>query len=123
MKLGLLAAAATALLAASPVWAEGEQCFFTRNITNFTVTGDEKTLYLRVSGAEVYRVDLSEQCSGLAFKERIELKSYNRSPTICSAQEIDPKLYEHGATIPCFVSGLHRMTPEEIAAIPKKFRP
>jgi len=100
----------------------GEQCFFQHSIENFIPTDDEKTIYLRITGGAVYRIDLASQCPGLAFRDKIELNQFGNG-NICSALDLDLKLREGRVAVPCILSGLHRLTPVELAAVPKKYRP
>jgi hypothetical protein len=101
---------------------KGEQCFYQQNIESFAPSNDEKKIYLKVIGGRVYRLDLDDQCPGLAFRERIVLRQVG-SGTICSPLDLDLHLSDHGIRIACPIAGLHLLTPEELAAVPKKERP
>ncbi len=111
-------------LAAPAAHAEdkGEQCFYQHNIEGFVPTDDEKTVYLRVAGGAVYRIDLRNQCPGLAFRDRIELRQSGNG-TICGPLDLDLRLRQGNISVPCLIGGLHRLTPAELAAVPKKYRP
>ena len=111
-------------LAAPVVHAQdkGEQCFYQHSIEGFVPTDDEKTVYLRVAGGAVYRIDLRSQCPGLAFRDRIELNQFGNG-TICGPLDLDLRLRQGRIAVPCLIEGLHRLTPAELAAVPKKYRP
>jgi hypothetical protein len=126
MKLTLVTAAAASatltLLAPAARADDVQQCFFTRDIENFTVTPDEHTVYLRVSGNRYYRLDLPNQCPNLSFRDAIQLQSVSGS-RVCNAIEINLKVRSAGVRVPCMVTGLHQMTPADVAMLPKRLKP
>lgn len=81
-------------------------------------------IYLGVNMHDVYRVDLSAGSSQLQ-SPNVHLVSVNRgSSSICSAIDLDLKVADSmGFAEPLIAKTLTKLTPEEIAAIPKKFRP
>jgi len=100
-----------------------DQCFFTRNIQNYSAPNDH-TLYLRVNVGDVYRLDLGGSCPGLPYDlNSIALKTVPGSSQICRPIDVDVRVRGEGPSVPCIVSGLRKLSPEEIAAIPKKDRP
>jgi hypothetical protein len=103
--------------------ANGGQCFFAREIRNYTVSDDEQTLYLKVGGNHFYKLGLGSSCTGLAHRTRISLKAARGASTICQAIDVDLLTSERGSRLPCTVYDMHEMTPAEVAALPKRDRP
>jgi hypothetical protein len=81
-------------------------------------------IYLGVNMHDVYRVDLSAG-SPLLSAPNMHLVSIVRgSSSICTALDLDLKLSDdNGFTQPLIARTLTKLTPEQIAAIPKKYRP
>jgi hypothetical protein len=103
--------------------AGADQCFFARNIEGFNAP-DERTLYIRVSVSDIYRLDLTEGCPDLPFREGVGLKSVPPGDdVICSPIQAEVVYREHGIPSWCQVTAIHRLTPAERTALPKKDRP
>jgi hypothetical protein len=101
---------------------DANQCFYTRNVTSFAAPND-KTLYVRVGVRDVYRFDMFGHCPDIDWNQRLALVS-RASDWICNG--MDAEVITHAAGIgrqSCPVSSMHKLTPEEIAALPKGARP
>ena len=96
-------------------------CFFNRQVSNFTAS-DEKTLYLK-AGREVYRLDMFGRCMDLDTALDVGLDSRPTS-SICGPQDVTVVVHS-GNLGPqrCAVKALTRLTPSEVAALPKGDRP
>ena len=138
---GLLAGIAAALIAGQALAATDNPktpCFYITQWQGWKAP-NANTIYLGVNLHDVYRVDLSAGSPELLWPD-VHLLSYVRgSNSICSA--IDLQLYvveDNGAGFrvtgvgfadgngfrePLIARKLTKLTPEEIAAIPKKYRP
>jgi hypothetical protein len=81
-------------------------------------------LYLKVRMHDVYRVDLVGGSNRLN-DPGIFLISHVRGPNmICSPLDLDLKVTDSsGFSTPLIARTITKLTPEEVAAIPKKFRP
>lgn len=81
-------------------------------------------IYLGVNMHDIYRVDLSVGSSQLQWPD-MHLVSVNRgSSSICSALDLDLKIADtNGFSSPLIAKRLTKLTPEEAAAVPRKFRP
>ncbi|MDB5444203.1 MAG: hypothetical protein JWP86_2708 [Phenylobacterium sp.] len=133
MRMMIALAAAAALIAggaASPIALaksaatgkyDAHQCFYTRNVSSFAAP-DEKTLYVRVGVRDVYRFDMFGTCPDIDWNQRVALVS-RASSWICDG--MDAEVVTHSAIGPqrCPVRSMHKLTPEEIAALPKNARP
>jgi hypothetical protein len=135
MKLGLKAAAAMGLtlagaLAATPLAtaqprpapAQSRQCFYARNINNYTTAGG-RLVYIRVGVADVYRLDLMTDCPELGFRQDLQFTRADPGASICSAIDLTIRFREPGARRICPVAEMRKLTPEEVAAMPKRDRP
>jgi len=101
---------------------DAQQCFYTRNVTSFAAP-DDKTLYVRVGVRDVYRFDLFGHCPDIDWNQRLALVSRGSS-WICNG--MDAEVITHATGIGhqrCPVSAMHKLTPEEVAALPRRAKP
>jgi hypothetical protein len=99
-----------------------DQCFKRRDVRNHTV-GDSKTLYLDVAGRDVYRIEMSNGClSGAVSSDPLVFNNYNGTQSVCRPIDLDITVTGPGPS-KCIVSKIVRLTPNEVAALPKKMRP
>jgi hypothetical protein len=134
----VLTAAAFAMAAPAPSPAQtpakaigtGKVCFQTRDVDGVSVSspiGPKKLdgVYLRMNNHDVYQLSLSTICSQLQNSVRLEIQTLNATGTICQATDArvvarDPT---SGLRSECWGSELHKLTPDEVAAIPTRERP
>jgi len=113
-----LVAAVGALIMVLPAQA-ADTCFRISDMRNHTVGGDH-TLYIDVGGRAVYRAEMSNSClAGTMSSDPIVLHNQTGSPMICRPLDLD--IGVHGSR--CIVASLTKLTPAEVAALPKKMRP
>ena len=120
--LTLGAAAAHATDAPDPKAAKApRQCFWARNVTGFAAA-DENTLNVRVNVRDVYQFEMFGRCPDIDWNQRIALVSRGGS-SICDG--MDAEVITHSPLGPqrCQVRSVKKLTPEEIAALPKRARP
>ncbi len=100
-----------------------DTCFARRNIESFNAP-DDHTVYLRVGGNQYYRLDLMTRCLDLSFRQGIALEDQPANAFICSPLEATV-VYRAAGSIPqrCPVKAIHKLTPAELAALPKEDRP
>lgn len=124
--LAALALTASALAATSagaqPPPSPRQQCLYVRNINGFNAPNDH-TIYVRSSVSDIWRIDLMTDCIGLSFKQGFRLRSAGGDPWICEPIQAEVSLRDIGMPQRCPVSGLHKLTPDEIAALPRRDRP
>lgn len=117
----LLALGATAASAADKPAAKNE-CFWARNVTSFAAP-DDKTLYVRVGVNQVFRFEMFGSCPEIDWNQRLALISRG-GDNICSG--MDAEVITHSPGIGrqrCPVRSMHKLTPEEVAALPPKAKP
>ncbi|MEO8813335.1 MAG: hypothetical protein ABI376_10545 [Caulobacteraceae bacterium] len=120
--LGAAAAPALAQGTAAPA-KEGPRCFFITQWKGWK-SPSPNVIYLGVTPNAVYRVDLSAGSPLLNDPSRHLISRVRGSSSICSALDLDLALSDgHGFSTPLIASKLTRLSPEEIAAIPPKYRP
>lgn len=104
--------------------ASQDTCFWARNITGFAAP-DDHTVYVRVNQRDVYRLDLMISCPDVNWNERIGLESsHGAGGSICNA--LDAEIISHATGIGrqrCPVKTLTKLTPEQVAALPKGAKP
>jgi Family of unknown function (DUF6491) len=117
----LLALSSTAASAANKPAAKNE-CFWARNVTSFAAPND-KTLYVRVGVNQVFRFEMFGSCPEIDWNQRLALVSRG-GDNICSG--MDAEVVTHSPGIGpqrCAVRSMHKLTPEEVAALPPKAKP
>jgi hypothetical protein len=123
----LMLAAAAATTAATAADKPGKpvvrnECFWTRNVNGFAAP-DNRTVYVRVNSHDVFRLDLMVPCLDVDWNQRIALVSRGGS-NICSG--MDAEIVTHATGLGrqrCPVRQIQKLTPQEIAALPKRARP
>lgn len=132
VKLALAAALAAGLApalsqpaAAADVPAEAARSCFRLNEIRGQKVADDKTLYFRVTGNDVYRVETASAClSGARFNDPVLLKAPSGSNQVCRAVDLDLAVLNlHGTKSPCIVDRIVKLTPEEVASLPPKHKP
>ena len=128
MLIGAAAAASLAALAGSALAADaskpGQSCFFARDWQGWKAPND-KTLYIRVNNRDVYQVDL-QGGSDLLNSPTPHLINRTRGPdTICTPLDLDLEVSAGtgGPVVPLIAKSLVKLTPQQVAAIPKKDLP
>ena len=100
-----------------------ENCFRLSMLSNTRPDGDRR-IYARVGVNDFYRIDLANRCASLPFEgNHLVLTPTPGQDLICRPIDLDLKVSENGATEPCFIKSITRLTPAEAAAIPKKVKP
>jgi hypothetical protein len=99
------------------------QCFRSQDIRSHRI-GDRSTLLLNVRGKEAYRVTMKGAClAGATETDPIITRSPPGSTIICKPIDLDIAISKGGFATPCIVDSIVRMSPEQIAALPKKLKP
>jgi hypothetical protein len=101
-----------------------DACFARSNINGFSAP-DDHTVYVRIGVSQIFRLDLMTRCINLTFRHNIGLEARPANAFICSPLEATVVYRDIGGGFPqrCPVTAIHKLTPEEIAALPKKDRP
>jgi hypothetical protein len=130
LRLNLLLATIAAALAAAPASSAespkdpGKNCFLSNNWQGWTAPGDGDVLYLRVGLHDIYRVDLTPGTHARKDGDRFLVNRVRGSNWICSALDLDLTLSDPtGFREPLIARSLRKLTPAEVAALPRKDLP
>src|SRR5580698_4318128 len=126
---GIALTAMVAAIAAAPRAGADEkslkECFRFGEVRNW-VAPDPRTLYFRVYTNRYYRVDLANECSPLRMQgARLIVRSFGPD-LICAPVDLNLRAAESGPgdiPEPCFVKSITRLSPDEVAALPKRAKP
>jgi hypothetical protein len=113
--------AASAQPAAAP---PSRSCFFVNQFDTWKAP-DDKTMYIKTTGKRYYRLDMAGSCSALKGINPHLITTFHGSNSICSNLDWDLKVARAPGSPPeaCIVKTMTEMTPDEVKAIPKKFKP
>lgn len=99
-----------------------QQCFYSRNVESFAAP-DEHNLYIRVGVRDVYHFEMFGPCPDIDWNQRLALVA-RPGPWICNG--MDAEVITHQAGLGpqrCLVKNMQKLTPDEIAALPKRAKP
>jgi len=127
VKTGLVAlafaGAASVASAAEPGAVSRSPCFFTTQWRGWS-SPSPNVIYLDVGGHKIYRVDVVGGSYRLKSAGNFLVSNVRGSSSICSALDLDLAVADnHGYYLPLIAQKLTLLTPEEVAAIPRKDRP
>jgi hypothetical protein len=132
---GVALAAALVAVAAPRGWAQspaevgeaardnpGSDCFYVNQLQGNHALSDHAVIF-RVNAADFYRMEFSGGCPALTFPQpKLILTPVGGIGLVCHAIDLDVKVGQQGPGFPpesCIPTALHRMTPAEVAAVPK----
>jgi len=129
-KAALIAAALAAAAATGPAVSadkpapmkNGQQCFYTRMINGFAAP-DDQNLYIRVSVNDVYHLTMFSHCQDMDWDQRLGVVSRSGG-FICDKLDVEVIAHARGlGRQRCAVRAMEKLTPEQIAALPKHAKP
>ena len=106
----------------APAAKTDSQCFYGRDVNGFSAP-DDHTLYVRVGVKAVYRFDLMSDCLNLTYRQSVALESGPGGDWICSPLDATVVYRDTGMPERCPVTAIHRLTDDELKALPKRDRP
>jgi hypothetical protein len=125
----LIAAAATLGLGAASASAAPsdtgslKSCFRTTDWAGWN-SPNPSVLYLKVNVHDVYQVDLKGGSTDLQPAWHHLVSQVRGSTMICSPIDLDLAVADNnGFSTPLFPTAIRKLSPEEVAAIPKKYLP
>jgi hypothetical protein len=97
-------------------------CFHPDFISGFAAP-DENNLYIRVGVRDVYHFEMFAPCLDMDWNEHLVLIA-RPGPWICDGMDAEVISRATGlGPQRCLVRNLHKLTPEEVAALPSRARP
>ncbi|HLZ75092.1 DUF6491 family protein [Phenylobacterium sp.] len=95
------------------------ECFFVRDIRNQTIGGNH-VIYFNVRNRETYRIDVSGPCLAAAGpSDRVSVDSHGAGGQVCGKLDLEVRVL--GGR--CIVENVSKMTPQEVAAMPRRSDP
>ncbi|MFM8819489.1 MAG: DUF6491 family protein [Phenylobacterium sp.] len=97
-------------------------CFRLNDLGGHRIAGPD-TLYYSVRRKEVYKFTFSGSClAGVTSADPLILEPLGASSQICRPLDLNLGV---GGPIPrrCIIKSIERLTPEQVAALPKKLKP
>ena len=104
--------------------AGGSSCFSTRNIRGFRSV-DNRTVFVRAGANDIFALELFAPCQGVNWAHNVALRARGSS-RICEGRANWVNLYVRqagGRQGRCSVSNVRRLTPGDVAAMPRGARP
>jgi hypothetical protein len=100
------------------------KCFYSTEFDGWRAR-DDRTIYIHVRPQRYFRLDLAGSCAMLKLPDAHLITRFRGSDAVCAAVDWDLQVAETPPSIPepCIVKTMTELTPEEAAAIPKKFHP
>jgi hypothetical protein len=103
----------------------GASCLDSRKLEDWKSPSPD-VIYYRVAKSDVYRLDLSTGSDQLKYSD-VHLFDNHLSPSfwICSPQDFNLRVTDthHTFDEALIVSAITKLTPDEVAAIPPRYRP
>ena len=116
------AAVAPTTAAAKPA-KPARQCFYLSDWRGWTAPNKD-TLYMKVRGKDVYKVDLAYGANQLTWPGVHLVSVVWGVDSVCSPLDLDLRVSDgFGMPIPIRAKTITKLTPDQIAALPKKDRP
>ena len=115
-----------AMLGAAPERGTGlpsGQCLRSRDIRNHTIA-DRNTLLIKGGDKQTYRVTMADGClAGANESDPIITRNPPGADRICKPIDMDIGIARGGFETRCIVDSIVRLSPEQVAMLPKKLRP
>lgn len=122
--LAVIAAAPLAHAADTPTKSKGGNCFATNSWQSWTTTDNGDALLLRVNLRDYYKVGLTPGSRARKGPGEFLVNQVRGSNWICSHLDLDLTISDNlGFKQPLIATSLRKLTPQEVAAIPKKDLP
>lgn len=124
----LIALSVTALAGAAGMGSAGaapsdpkpaRSCFFADQVNGWRQAGDQAVL-VNVGAKQVYRLDLFSSCHDLDNNLTIGLETRGGGSSICDGLDATIIVRSPIGPMRCPVTKVTKLTPEEIAALPRK---
>lgn len=129
--LAAFAAAAVGLSAATPLAVQAKspvadspsprQCFWTRQVSNFAAV-DEHIVNIRVGVRDVYQLEMLGNCHDIDWAQTIAIRSRGSS-SICTGMDAELIAPSPIGPTRCPVRAIRKLSPAEIAALPRGAKP
>lgn len=118
------AALSAAAAAPTPPKADRHDCFRPSQWSGWRAP-DASTVYLRVNLHDIYRLDLNSPSQQLVWPGSHLVSDMRGPDSVCSPIDLDLSVADSSAGFSdhLFIKAITKLTPEQVAAIPKKDLP
>jgi|LakMenEpi03Aug12_release.lakeMendotaPanAssembly.Ray.scaffolds.fasta_scaffold211148_1 hypothetical protein len=120
--LGTSAAAAPAASPAPPAAVsrhEAPACFYANQWQGWRAL-DARAMLIRVNMHEIWRVEFAQECRAMLAPGVHWISKFRDGDLVCSPIDLDLTVADTtGFREPCIVTGLKKLTPDEITRIPR----
>jgi hypothetical protein len=101
-----------------------DECFLSRDWQGWSAPGDSNVILLKVRMHDVWRLELTPGTHVHKYPDYMLVNRIRGSSWLCSPLDFDLMLSDHhGFRQPLIVTKVSKLTPAEVAAIPKKDLP
>ncbi len=122
--LAVIAAAPLALGAAEVPASSNDGCFASNNWNSWSTIDDGDALLLQVGQRDFYRVGLTAGTHARKVPGEFLVNELRGSGWVCSHLDLDLWITDRqGMRLPLIATSLRRLSPDEVAALPKKTLP
>ena len=101
-------------------------CVYITQLQGNHALGDRSVIF-RANVSDFYRLDFAQQCEALTYPDpRLIITPFGGEGLICHALDLDVRVAENGPgsiAEPCITKSFYKLTPAQVAAIPKKDLP
>lgn len=119
------AAADTGAPDSAPPKADNNTCVHVSDFFSWRAAPDAKSIFVRVN-KRYLRLELAAACPRLTWPASQLITTWRGPKVACDALDWNLSIAQGGMAgppVPCIVSKVHAMTPDEVAALPKNQRP
>ena len=104
--------------------AKGRDCFLSRDWGGWSAPGSSDFILIHVGVRDYYRIDVTPGTHVHRWPDEFLVNRLRGSSWICSPLDLDLEVRDHsGFTQTLIARSIHKLTPAEVAAIPKKDLP
>lgn len=120
----LAAALGSTTVGAQPAGTNGQRCLSSHEFQNWKAP-NARTMFMRFGLNRYFRLGLAAKCPALLWPDAHLVTVFHGSDLICSPNDWDLKVAAPGTGVaePCIVNSMRELTPAEVDAIPKRFKP
>ncbi len=106
--------------------ATGKQCFHVRDVEGYSPAkiGEREGVNLRLKNRDVYQLEFFSPCQDAKTATRIRIQSNSAADYVCSGSDTTlVAVSDSGQAQQCGVSGLRKLTKDQVAALPDNEQP
>ena len=99
------------------------QCFYAHDWAGSKAT-DDHSMYIRVRGRDIYRIDFAGDCPGVSWAGNHIVSVFRGGDQVCAPLDLDLKISDgHGMASSCIVSRITPVPYAEAATLPRRLLP